>query len=142
MGYRALSQRVSEIGMASCALRLPACCQCVRDVFVQEAAVAEEELEQEVQSFVLYTDVSASMSSGRPEEPALASWSVIVWAQCRSRMIPLFAVAAPVELDWELVAERTTLERFQRSLWCIWSFFFCAVFQSAQGCQRLSGAIA
>ena len=58
----------------------------VRDVFVQEAAVAEEELEQEVRSLVLYTDGSASMSSGWPKEPALASWSVIVLAQCRSRL--------------------------------------------------------
>ena len=39
------------------------------------------------------------MSSGWPKEPAFASWSVIVLAQCRSRMSPLFAVAAPVVLD-------------------------------------------
>ena len=45
----------------------------VGDVFVQEAAVAEEELDQKVQSLVLYTDVSVSMSSGRPKELALAS---------------------------------------------------------------------
>ena len=70
----------------------------VRDVFVG-AAVAEEELEQEVRFLVLYTDGSASMSRFWPKEPALASWLALVLAQCRSRMIPLFAVAAPVELD-------------------------------------------
>ena len=111
----------------------------VRDVFVQ-AAVAVEELEQDVRSLFLYSDGSASMSSGWPKEPALASWSVIVWAQCRSRMIPLFAVAAPVELDWELVAERKTLERFQRSLCGALghSFFvrFSRVHRVASDCQE------
>ena len=67
--------------------------------FVQEATVAEHELEQEVRSLVLHTDGSASMSDGWPKKPALASWSVVVLAQCHSRLIPLFACAAPVELD-------------------------------------------
>ena len=71
----------------------------VLDNFVQEATVAEHELEQEVLSFVLYTDGSASMSGGWPKEQALASWLVIVLAQCHSRLVPLFACAAPVELD-------------------------------------------
>ena len=52
-----------------------------------------------MRSFVFYTDYtdgSASMSGGWPKEPVLASWSVIVLAQCHSRLIPLFACAAPV----------------------------------------------
>ena len=69
----------------------------VRDNFVQEATVAEHELEQEVRSLVLYTDGSASMSGSWSKEPVLASWSVIVLAQCHSRLTPLFACAAPVE---------------------------------------------
>ena len=55
-----------------------------------------------MRSFVFYTDYtdgSASMSGGWPKEPVLGSWSVIVLAQCHSRLIPLFACAAPVELD-------------------------------------------
>ena len=116
----------------------------VRDNFVQEATVAEHELEQEVRSLVLYTDGSASMSGGWPKEPALASWSVIVLTQCHSRLIPLFACAAPVDLDpagpslsiWVRVEEQTTLERFQRSLWRFWSFTCCAVFQGVRDCQR------
>ena len=119
----------------------------VRDNFVQEATVAEHELEQEVRSFVFYyTDGSASMSGGWPKEPVLASCSVIVLAQCHSRLIPLFACAAQVELDpagpsLHLGASRRTNNAGEVSAVTVpffWSFTF---FRSLPGCAGLPAIV-